>query len=337
MNLKNKVILVTGGTGSFGNAFVRKVLKTEIKEVRIFSRDEKKQDEMRSLYKDPKLKFFIGDVRDIQSLEQVMIGVDLVFHAAAIKQVPSAEFFPLEAVKTNVLGSYNVINLAIQNNVQKVICLSTDKAAYPINAMGISKAMMERVASSLARGNNSQTEIITTRYGNVIGSRGSVIPVFLKQLANDYLTITDPNMTRFLMSLDEAIDLVLYAIDYGQNGDLFVKKSNSAKIIDLANAICRITGKNVEYKYMGPRHSEKYHETLLTVEEFTRSIDMGEFFRVPLDNRDLNYDLYNYPIATGTLKDYNSSDSIHLSIEELVVMLKNNFEVSIMIRDYLNE
>lgn len=321
------IVVVTGGTGSFGNAFIRRVLDTRINEVRIFSRDEKKQDDMRKLYLDSRLKFYLGDVRSLDSLDEVMQGADVVFHAAAIKQVPSAEFFPMEAVLTNIVGSHNVIKTAIKHKVKKVVCLSTDKAAYPINAMGISKAMMERVAISLSRASVGVTDIIITRYGNVIGSRGSVIPLFISQCESSALTITDINMTRFIMSLDDAIDLVIYAISKGVNGDLFVKKSRGAKIIDIAHTVMKLMNSSCEIKVLGARHSEKFHETLLTREESLRSIDEGQFFRVPIDARDLNYDKYDLPINSKQVEEFSSNCSNLLSQEELLDMLLNNKEI----------
>lgn len=337
MKFEELVIVITGGTGSFGHALIRKLLNTNIKEVRVFSRDEKKQDDMRKLYIDSRLKYYLGDVRDISSVDNVMTDVDIVFHAAAIKQVPSAEFFPIEAVKTNILGSQNVLISAIHHNVKKVICLSTDKAAYPINAMGISKAMMERVATSMARGSNNKTDIIISRYGNVIGSRASVVPLFFEQISNNFLTITDPNMTRFLMSLDDAIELVLHAIEFGVNGDLFVKKSPSARVIDIANAVVEITGKKVDFKFIGPRHSEKYHETLLTKEELDRAIDLGFFYRVPIDHRDLNYEIFSQPINSHLVSDYSSDNTTQLNVREIVDLFRENHELSNIIKGYLDE
>lgn len=332
MKLKNQIFVVTGGTGSFGNAFIRSALMSDFREIRVFSRDEKKQDDMRKLYHDPRIKFYLGDVRNFDSLEEVMQNADVVFHAAAIKQVPSAEFFPMEAVLTNIIGSQNVIKSAIKHNVKKVVCLSTDKAAYPINAMGISKAMMERVASSSARMQNLKTDIIITRYGNVIGSRGSVIPLFISQCKSSVLTITDPSMTRFLMSLDEAIDLVMFAIENGNNGDLFVKKSKSARIIDIANAVMKIMGSECEIKYIGPRHSEKHHETLLTKEESLRAIDEAHYYRIPIDGRDLNYEKFESSIGKQQIKEYTSQDTELLTAEELYKLFENNREI----QDLLN-
>ncbi|WP_256011186.1 polysaccharide biosynthesis protein [Desertivirga xinjiangensis] len=293
--LKNKVLLITGGTGSFGNAVLDRFINTDhFKEIRIFSRDEKKQHDMRVALNHPKLKFYIGDVRDYASVEYAMRGVDYVFHAAALKQVPSCEFFPLEATKTNVFGTQNVIEAAVNNKVTKVICLSTDKAAYPINAMGISKALMEKVAIAASRNiDDDVTTICLTRYGNVMGSRGSVIPLFLKQIQNkEVITITDPNMTRFLMSLEEAVDLVLFAFENGKQGDLFVNKAPAGTIGDLAQALKELCQSNTEVKIIGTRHGEKLYETLCTREEMLKAEDMGEFYRIPADNRDLNYNQY---------------------------------------------
>ena len=293
MKIKEKILLITGGTGSFGNAVLASFLNTShFKEIRIFSRDEKKQDDMRKQYSNNKIKFYIGDVRDKPSLSLVMKNVDYVFHAAALKQVPSCEFFPLEATKTNVFGTENVIQSAVDNNVKKVICLSTDKAAYPINAMGISKALMEKVAIASSR-NTSNTVVCLTRYGNVMASRGSVIPLFINQINNcKPITITDPNMTRFLMSLDNAVDLVLFAFEHGKPGDLFVNKAPASSIKTLAEAIIQLSGKKVKIKNIGTRHGEKLYETLCTREEMIKSEDMGDFYRIPADHRDLNYNEY---------------------------------------------
>lgn len=291
--LKNKTLLITGGTGSFGNAVLNRFLHTDhFNEIRIFSRDEKKQDDMRNHLKSDKLKFYIGDVRDYSSIERAMRGVDYVFHAAALKQVPSCEFFPLEAAKTNVFGTQNVIDAATINKVLKVICLSTDKAAYPINAMGISKALMEKVAIAASR-NTKDTTVCLTRYGNVMASRGSVIPLFLKQIkSGEPITITDPNMTRFLMSLEEAVELVLFAFKHGNPGDLFVNKAPAGTIGDLAQALKEICNAENAIKIIGTRHGEKLFETLCTREEMVKAEDMGNFYRIPADNRDLNYAQY---------------------------------------------
>jgi UDP-N-acetylglucosamine 4,6-dehydratase len=295
MKFKNKTLLVTGGTGSFGNAVISRFLYTEyFSEIRIFSRDEKKQHDMRIALNNPKLKFYIGDVRDYKSIEQAMRGVDYVFHAAALKQVPSCEFFPIEATKTNVFGTQNTIDAAVANKVSKVICLSTDKAAYPINAMGITKALMEKVAIAASRNiTDNATTVCLTRYGNVMASRGSVIPLFLQQIKNgEDITITDPNMTRFLMSLEEAVDLVLFAFEHGNQGDLFVNKAPAGTIGDLAQALRELCNANNEIKVIGTRHGEKLYETLCTREEMLKADDMGEFYRIPADNRDLNYNQY---------------------------------------------
>lgn len=322
---KNKVLLITGGTGSFGNAVLNRFLHSDhFSEIRIFSRDEKKQDDMRNQLKNDKLKFYIGDVRDYSSLERAMQGVDYVFHAAALKQVPSCEFFPLEATKTNVLGTQNVIDAAGANKVKKVICLSTDKAAYPINAMGISKALMEKVAVAASR-NLTDTTVCLTRYGNVMASRGSVIPLFLSQIEKgEELTITDPNMTRFLMSLEEAVELVLFAFEHGNSGDLFVNKASAATIGDLAEAICQLKNIKNKIKIIGTRHGEKLYETLCTREEMVKAEDMGDFYRIPADNRDLNYAQY---FSEGKeiqpeVEDYNSHNTKREDVEGVKVLLK---------------
>ncbi|UPW81702.1 polysaccharide biosynthesis protein [Lysinibacillus sp. Ag94] len=318
---KDKVLLITGGTGSFGNAVLRRFLNTDIKEIRIFSRDEKKQDDMRKLYQHPKIKFFIGDVRDIQSIYNAMYDVDFIFHAAALKQVPSCEFFPLEAVKTNIIGTDNVLTAAIQTGVKKIICLSTDKAAYPVNAMGISKAMMEKTFIAKSRMvHPDQTLICGTRYGNVMASRGSVIPLFIEQIkAGNPLTITDPKMTRFMMSLDEAVELVLYAFSHAENGDIMVQKSPAAYIEDLAQALLEIFQAQNKIQIIGTRHGEKIYEVLLTKEEAAKALDMGNFYRIPADNRDLNYGKYldeGSPKITLT-DEYNSTNTKILSVAEI--------------------
>jgi UDP-glucose 4-epimerase len=314
----NKTLLITGGTGSFGNAVLLRFLNTDhFKEIRIFSRDEKKQDDMRNHLKSPKLKFIIGDVRDYNSIEPATRGVDYIFHAAALKQVPSCEFFPMQAVKTNIEGTQNVIRAAGLNGVKKVICLSTDKAAYPINAMGISKAMMEKVAIAESR-NLVNTIVCLTRYGNVMASRGSVIPLFLNQIKRGtHLTITDPNMTRFLMSLYDAVDLVLFAFENGNQGDLFVNKAPSAKIGDLALALIELAKVNNEIKIIGTRHGEKLYETLCTREEMVKAEDMGDFYRIPADNRDLNYSIYfsEGEKNISTIEDYHSHNAERLDVE----------------------
>lgn len=325
MEIKNKTLLITGGTGSFGTAVLRKFINTDhFKEIRIFSRDEKKQDDMRNYYKNDKIKYYIGDVRDYDSVDYAMKDVDYVFHAAALKQVPSCEFFPMQAVKTNVEGTQNVIRAAASNGVKKVICLSTDKAAYPINAMGISKAMMEKVAVAEAR-NLKDTIVCLTRYGNVMASRGSVIPLFLNQIENNEdITITDPNMTRFLMSLDEAVDLVLFAFEHANPGDLFVNKAPAATIGDLAKAVLELKNADNKVRIIGTRHGEKLYETLCTREEMMNAEDMGDFYRIPADNRDLNYAKY---FSEGnqiekTIEDYNSHNTKREDVEGVKVLLK---------------
>ncbi|CAH2713883.1 UDP-glucose 4-epimerase [Neobacillus rhizosphaerae] len=316
-----KTLLITGGTGSFGNAVMKRFLDTDIKEIRIFSRDEKKQDDMRKLYKNEKLKFYLGDVRDIGSVKNAMHGVDYIFHAAALKQVPSCEFFPLEAVKTNILGTDNVLTAAIEYGVQKVICLSTDKAAYPINAMGISKAMMEKVFVAKSKTvSPDRTLICGTRYGNVMASRGSVIPLFIEQIKSGQpLTVTDPNMTRFLMSLEEAVELVVFAFHNAQAGDIMVQKSPASTVGDLAQAVKELFNAANEIKVIGTRHGEKLYETLLTKEENVLAEDLGGFYRVPADQRDLNYEKY---FADGDQKlsseeEYNSHNTKRLTIEQV--------------------
>ena len=323
---KNKTLLITGGTGSFGHAVLHRFLKTDhFDEIRIFSRDEKKQDDMRNQLKSEKLKFYIGDVRDYHSVEKAMHGVDYVFHAAALKQVPSCEFFPLEATKTNVFGTQNVIDAAVANNVTKVICLSTDKAAYPINAMGISKALMEKVAIAASRTiRNNVTTVCLTRYGNVMASRGSVIPLFLKQIrAGQDITITDPNMTRFLMSLDEAVELVLFAFEHGNQGDLFVNKAPAGTIGDLATALKELCESNNEIKVIGTRHGEKLYETLCTREEMIKADDMGDFYRIPADNRDLNYNKYFFEgeLDMSKVEDYHSHNTQQQDVEGMKKLL----------------
>lgn len=322
--IKNKILLITGGTGSFGNAVLQRFLHTEhFSEIRIFSRDEKKQEDMRIALKSDKLKFYIGDVRDYASVERAMRGVDYVFHAAALKQVPSCEFFPMEATKTNVFGTQNVIDAATAHQVKKVICLSTDKAAYPINAMGISKALMEKVAIAAAR-NAKETTVCLTRYGNVMASRGSVIPLFVKQLQSGQpLTITDPNMTRFLMSLDEAVELVLFAFEHGNSGDLFVNKAPAGTIRDLAEALKQICKADNEIKIIGTRHGEKVYETLCTREEMMKAEDMGDFYRIPADNRDLNYAQYfsEGEEKMAVVEDYHSHNTEQLGVEGMVKLL----------------
>jgi UDP-N-acetylglucosamine 4,6-dehydratase len=335
VEIKDKILLITGGTGSFGNAVLQRFLTTDhFKEIRIFSRDEKKQDDMRNQLKNSKIKFIIGDVRDYNSVEPSTRGVDYIFHAAALKQVPSCEFFPMQAVKTNVEGTLNVIRAAGFNKVKKVICLSTDKAAYPINAMGISKAMMEKIAIAESR-NLQNTIVCLTRYGNVMASRGSVIPLFINQIKSGLpLTITDPKMTRFLMSLDDAVDLVLFAFENGNQGDLFVNKAPAATIGDLALAIKSIAQVNNEISIIGTRHGEKLYETLCTREEMVKAEDLGNFYRVPADNRDLNYSMYfsEGEKNTALIEDYHSHnaerldvDGIKKLISKLVLVRKDLF------------
>lgn len=320
MEIKNKTLLITGGTGSFGTAVLNRFLHTDhFKEIRILSRDEKKQDDMRNKYKNDKIKYYIGDVRDFDSLEPATRGVDYIFHAAALKQVPSCEFFPMQAVKTNVEGTHNVINAASRNKVKKVICLSTDKAAYPINAMGISKAMMEKVAIAESR-NLTDTVVCLTRYGNVMASRGSVIPLFLNQIQKgEPITITDPNMSRFFMSLEDAVDLVLFAFEHANPGDLFVNKAPAGTIGDLAQALMELTGKESEIKVIGTRHGEKLYETLCTREEMLKAEDMGNFYRIPADNRDLNYAQYfsEGDIDISKIEDYHSHNTKQEGVEGL--------------------
>ncbi|MFV0397068.1 MAG: polysaccharide biosynthesis protein [Bacteroidales bacterium] len=356
----NKILLITGGTGSFGNAVLRRFLDSEIKEIRIFSRDEKKQDDMRHELQNPKVKFYIGDVRDKRSVDGVMVGVDYVFHAAALKQVPSCEFFPMQAVQTNVIGTENVLDSAIAHGVKNVVVLSTDKAAYPINAMGISKAMMEKVAIAKGRalGDNASTTICCTRYGNVMASRGSVIPLWVDQLKNGKeITITDPNMTRYMMTLDDAVDLVIYAWKNGKNGDLFVQKAPAATLQVLAEALINLYSSHLTsspdslisrfpdsispqrliastaqqssndhsslIKIIGTRHGEKLYETLVTREEMAKAIDMGEYYRIPCDNRDLNYDNYfnKGDEDISRIEDYHSHNTARLDVEGMKNLL----------------
>ncbi|ALS31857.1 UDP-glucose 4-epimerase [Pseudoalteromonas translucida KMM 520] len=324
---KNKVLLITGGTGSFGNAVLRRFLNTDIKEIRIFSRDEKKQDDMRKHFQSDKLKFYIGDVRDSQSVNTAMRGVDYVYHAAALKQVPSCEFYPLEAVKTNVLGTENVLEAAIVNNVERVVCLSTDKAVYPINAMGISKAMMEKVIVAKSRNlENTNTTICCTRYGNVMASRGSVIPLFIRQVVNNEpITITDPTMTRFMMTLDDAVDLVLHAFENGKNGDIFVQKAPAATIEVLVTALLEMLKKPEHVvNVIGTRHGEKLFEALCSREEMFVAQEQGEYFRVPADNRDLNYSKFfeEGESDLSKVEDYNSHNTERLDVEGMKQLLR---------------
>lgn len=318
---KDKTLLITGGTGSFGNAVLKRFLKTDIQEIRIFSRDEKKQDDMRRQYRNDKIKFYIGDVRDLASVKNAMHGVDYIFHAAALKQVPTAEFFPMEAVRTNIIGTDNVLTAAIEFGVKKVICLSTDKAAYPINAMGISKAMMEKVFVAKSRTvSPDQTLICGTRYGNVMASRGSVIPLFIKQIKNGQpLTVTDPNMTRFLMSLEEAVELVVFAFENAKAGDIMVQKAPASTIGDLAQAIKELFNADNEIQIIGTRHGEKRYETLLTREEYLVAEDLGNYFRVPADHRDLNYEKYfeKGSPELSSEKEYNSDNTERLNVEQI--------------------
>lgn len=323
---ENKILLITGGTGSFGNAVLRRFLSSDIKEIRIFSRDEKKQDDMRHHLQNPKVKFYIGDVRDKRSVDGVMPGVDYVFHAAALKQVPSCEFFPTQAVRTNVLGTENVLDSAIAHGVKNVVVLSTDKAAYPINAMGISKALMEKVAIAKGRqlGESGKTTICCTRYGNVMASRGSVIPLWIEQIKEGReITITDPEMTRFMMTLDDAVDLVLYAFQHGHNGDLFVQKAPAATLSTLAQALNELYKTDTPIRIIGTRHGEKLFETLVTREEMAKAEDMGNYYRIPCDTRDLNYDKYfvegNEQIAR--IEDYHSHNTRRLDVEGMKQLL----------------
>ncbi len=320
-------LLITGGTGSFGNAVLRRFLNDDrFSEIRIFSRDEKKQDDMRHQLQNPKVKFYIGDVRDKRSVDWAMKGVDYVFHAAALKQVPSCEFFPIQAVRTNVFGTENVIDSAVEHGVKNVVVLSTDKAAYPINAMGISKAMMEKVAIAKGRalGADAKTTICCTRYGNVMASRGSVIPLWIDQIkAGKEITITDPNMTRFMMTLDDAVDLVLYAFDHGVNGDLFVQKAPAATLDVLANALTELYGAKANIRVIGTRHGEKLYETLVTREEMAKSVDMGNYYRVPCDTRDLNYDKYfvEGKEEISAIEDYHSHNTARLDVTGMKSLL----------------
>lgn len=324
---KDKILLITGGTGSFGNKVLDRFLKDdiELKEIRIFSRDEKKQEDMRIKYKNDKIKFFIGDVRDYRSVDDAMDGVDFIFHAAALKQVPSCEFFPVQAVKTNVLGTENVLEAAINHKVKRVVVLSTDKAAYPINAMGMSKALMEKVAVAKGREvRNSSTIICRTRYGNVMASRGSVIPLFCEQIEKGLpLTITNPEMTRFMMTLDDAVDLVVYAFEHGEQGDLFVQKAPAATIETLAKAVCELKNPEAKIKYIGTRHGEKLYETLVTKEEMLNAEDMGNYFRIKADNRNLNYQKYENVGSANfeNVEDYHSHNTERLDVEGMKKLL----------------
>lgn len=322
---KDKTILITGGTGTFGNAVLQRFLRTQVREIRIFSRDEKKQDDMRTVYNEPKLKFYIGDVREYDSVAKSMIGVDYVFHAAALKQVPSCEFYPLEALRTNALGAENVMNAAVAAGVQKLITLSTDKAVYPINAMGLSKAMMEKLMTAKARTiGRDGTMICGTRYGNVMASRGSVIPLFIRQIKDGHaLTVTDPAMTRFMMSIEDAVELVVFAFQHAHPGDIFVQKAPAATIGDLALAIKNIFNRDAQVKIIGTRHGEKLYETLLTREEMSRAEDLGSYYRIPVDSRDLNYDSYftEGEEKVSRERDYTSHNTTRLDITELTGLL----------------
>ena len=334
---KDKTLLISGGTGSFGNAILRRFLSTDIKEIRVFSRDELKQDNMRKLYNHDKLKFYIGDVRDTNSIDDAMHGVDFVFHAAALKQVPSCEFYPMQAVKTNVIGTENVLNSAIKAGVKKVLALSTDKAVYPINAMGVSKAMMERVVVAKGR-SETGTMIACTRYGNVMASRGSVIPLFINQIRNGQpITITDPEMTRFMMSLDQAVDLVLFAFENGISGDVFVQKAPAATIKMLAKTVSKVLGKpGHEIKTIGTRHGEKLYETLLTKEEMVKAVDMGNYYRIPADNRDLNYNKFfeeGEEVITQA-GEYHSHNTHRLDEDELTALLLGLTEIQDDLKEF---
>ncbi len=327
--LDSAIVAITGGTGSFGSTMLHHLLRDEVAEIRIFSRDENKQDQMRNQIKDERVRFIIGDVRDISSVQAALQGVDYVFHAAALKQVPSCEFFPMQAVATNVTGSSNVIQASLDNGVKSVVCLSSDKAVYPINAMGMTKALMEKVAQSYSRSyQGSQTRVNITRYGNVMMSRGSVIPLFLEQIkAGKELTITDPNMTRFMMSLDDSVDLVKHAFTQGGPGDLFVKKAPACTVATLVDAICTIVKKNgkTDLKYIGTRHGEKLYESLLGTEERARAFDQGDYFKVPLDTRSLDYQIYfeKGTQAAGVEESYNSHNTVQLEVHQVVELIEN--------------
>jgi UDP-N-acetylglucosamine 4,6-dehydratase/5-epimerase len=336
---KNRTLLITGGTGSFGNAVLKYLIDSDINEIRIFSRDEKKQDDMRHRLQNPKVKFYIGDVRDKRSVDAAMVGVDYIFHAAALKQVPSCEFFPMQAVRTNVFGTENVIDSAVSHGVKKVVVLSTDKACYPINAMGISKAMMEKVAIARGRalGKNAATTICCTRYGNVMASRGSVIPLFVEQLKQEMnLTVTDPHMTRFMMTLEDAVDLVIYAWQHGNNGDLFVQKAPATTLETLANSLITLYDSKSIVGIIGTRHGEKLYETLVTREEMVKNEDMGDYFRIPCDARDLNYDKYfsEGEDQIANVEDYHSHNTHRLDLEETKELL---MKLPLIRKDMLGE
>lgn len=322
----NKVVLITGGTGSFGHAMTQELVMKNVQEIRIFSRDEKKQDDMRKLFNNKKIKFYVGDIRDYSSIESAVQEVDYIFHAAALKQVPSCEFYPMEAVKTNILGIDNLLNAAIKVNVKKIICLSTDKAVYPINAMGVSKSMMEKIIIARSRMlKEKKLKLCVTRYGNVINSRGSVIPLFVRQIRdNKHITVTDLSMTRFMMSMKDAIDLVLYAFVHGNNGDIFVKKSPSATIKTIVSALTNIYSAKIKIKIIGPRHGEKFHETLMTKEELFKSTNYKDYYKIPLDSRDLNYESF---FSKGTyiknnVNDYTSANAKILDVKKTIKLLK---------------
>lgn len=337
--LNTHTLLITGGTGSFGNAVLNRFVGTDnFREIRIFSRDEKKQDDLRKKINNPKVKFYIGDVRDYRSVENAIRGVDYIFHAAALKQVPSCEFFPIQAIKTNVLGAENVLEAAINNNVKNVVILSTDKAVYPINAMGLSKAMMEKVMVAKSRDVNGQASILCgTRYGNVMASRGSVIPLFVNQIKQGKsITITDPNMTRFMMTLEDAVDLVLYAFKNGNSGDMFVQKAPAATIKTLAQAVKELYESNVEIKLIGTRHGEKLYETLVNREEMVKAEDMGDYYRIPADNRDLNYEQYfsKGEPDMSKVEEYHSHNTERLDVEGMKKLL---FKLPLIRRDVLGE
>lgn len=336
---KNKTLLITGGTGSFGNAVLNRFLDTDIREIRIFSRDEKKQDDMRHRLNNPKVKFYIGNVRDKRSVDYAMRGVDFIFHAAALKQVPSCEFFPVEAVQTNVLGTQNVLDSAFEHNVKRMIVLSTDKTVYPINAMGISKAMMEKVMQAKARSMNEENDTVFcgTRYGNVMASRGSVIPLFVEQIkAGKDITVTDPNMTRFMMTLEDAVDLVVYAFQHGKNGDMFVQKSPASTIGDLAQALIELYQSESKIRVIGTRHGEKLYETLVNREEMAKAFDMGNYYRVPADNRGLNYESYfsEGVEKVSVIEDYHSHNTHRLDVEGTKDLL---MKLPMIRRDVLEE
>ena len=336
--LKDKTLLITGGTGSFGSSVLKSLISQSAKEIRIFSRDEKKQEDLRKKYNNNKIKFIIGDVRDLNGLEDAIKGVDFIFHAAALKQVPSCEFYPLEAVKTNILGTDNIVSCAIKHDVEKVVFLSTDKAVYPINAMGISKAMAEKVVIARSSFVNSSTILSCTRYGNVMGSRGSVIPLFIKQIiSNQELTITDPKMTRFLMSLDESVNLVKYAFTNSTQGDIFVQKSPAATIQNIALAVMEIFESKSKIRYIGTRHGEKLFESLISREEMSRAVELDNFYRIPADNRNLNYDLYfdHGSKEIDQFKDYTSHNTDLLTVNEIKTLLENQDFINN--RDYLND